>query len=102
MMGNYRSFQRSYLGRLSETERTDISVSLGYRNAISATFLRINGSYGYMRDNQTYGTYYQGGTSIVQIVDRHSQSKTYSIGANGSKGFDWLQTTISLLPIIGI
>lgn len=96
MMGNYRSFQRSYLERLSETERTDISVSLGYRNAISATFLRINGSYGYKRENQTYGTYYQGGTSIVQIVDRHSQSKTYSIGANGSKGFDWLQTTISL------
>ncbi len=95
IMSNYRSFQRSYVERLSETERTDVSVSLGYRSAINATFLRISGSYGHKRDNQTFGTSYQGGTSIVQVIDRHSESDTYSIETNGSKGFDWLQTSIS-------
>lgn len=95
IMGNYRSFQRSYVERLSETDQANISASLSYHNAISATFLRFNGSYGYKRNNQTYGTSYQGGTSIVQAVERKSVSDTYSIGFNGSKGFDWLQATVS-------
>ena len=42
IMNNYRSFQRSYVEQLSETDRVGISASIGYRSALNATFFRLN------------------------------------------------------------
>jgi hypothetical protein len=94
IMNNYRSFQRSYVEQLSETDRMGAGASIGYRSALTATFFRINGSYSHTRDNQIYGTTYQGATSVVQAVDQRTESDSYKFSFDGSKGFDWLQSTI--------
>jgi len=94
IMNNYRSFQRSYVEQLSETDRMGASASIGYRSALTATFFRINGSYSHTRDNQIYGTTYQGATSVVQAVDQRTEADSYSLSFDGSKGFDWLQSTL--------
>lgn len=94
IMSNYRSFQRSYVDRLSETDRVNAGATLAYRSALNATFVRINANYSRTRDNQIYDYTYHGATSVVQAVDRKTSSDNYSIGFDASKGFDWLQTTI--------
>lgn len=94
IMNNYRSFQRSYVEQLSETARMNAGVTLAYRSALYATFFRINANYSHTRDNQIYGYDYQGATSVVQAVDQETSSDSYSLGFDGSKGFDWLQATI--------
>lgn len=94
IMNNYRSFQRSYVEQLSETDRMGASASIGYRSALTATFFRINGSYSHTRDNQIYGTVYQGATSVVQAANQRTQADSYSLSFDGSKGFDWLQSTL--------
>ena len=94
IMNNYRSFQRSYVEQLSETDRMGASASIGYRSALTATFFRINGSYSHTRDNQIYGTVYQGATSVVQAVVQRTEADSYSLSFDGSKGFDWLQSTL--------
>lgn len=94
IMNNYRSFQRSYVEQLSETDRMGAGASIGYRSALTATFFRITGSYNHTRDNQIYGTVFQGATSVVQAVDRHTESDSYRLGFDGSKGFDWLLSTL--------
>ena len=94
IMNNYRSFQRSYVEQLSETDRMGASASIGYRSALTATFFRINGSYNHTRDNQIYGTVYQGATSVVQAANQRTQADSYSLSFDGSKGFDWLQSTL--------
>lgn len=94
IMTNYRSFQRSYVEQLSETDRMGAGVGIGYRSAITATFLRISGNYRYTRDNQIYGTRYEGATSVVQAVDQSTESNSYRLGFDGSKGFDWLQAMV--------
>lgn len=94
IMNNYRSFQRSYVEQLSETDRVNVGATLAYRSAIYATFFRINADYSHTRDNQIYGYEYQGATSVVQAIDQKTTSDSYSLGFDGSKGFDWLQTTI--------
>ena len=94
IMNNYRSFQRSYVEQLSETDRMGASASIGYRSALTATFFRINGSYSHTRGNQIYGTVYQGATSVVQAVDQRTEADSYSLSFDGSKGFDWLQSTL--------
>ena len=94
IMNNYRSFQRSYVEQLSETDRIGASASIGYRSALTATFFRISGSYSRTRDNQIYGTVYQGATSVVQAVDQRTEADSYSLSFDGSKGFDWLQSTL--------
>lgn len=94
IMNNYRSFQRSYVEQLSETDRIGASASIGYRSALTATFFRINGSYNHTRDNQIYGTVYQGATSVVQAANQRTEADSYSLSFDGSKGFDWLQSTL--------
>ena len=94
IMNNYRSFQRSYVEQLSETDRVGISASIGYRSALSATFFRLNANYNHTRDNQIYGYSYQGATSVVQAVDQATTADSYNLSFDFSKGFDWLQTTI--------
>lgn len=94
IMNNYRSFQHSYVEQLSETDRMGASASISYRSALTATFFRINGSYSHTRDNQIYGTVYQGATSVVQAVDQRTEADSYSLSFDGSKGFDWLQSTL--------
>lgn len=96
IMNNYRSFQRSYVEQLSETDRMGAGVSIGYRSALTATFIRLNGSYSHTRDNQIYGISYDGATSVVQAVDRRTESDSYRLNFDGSKGFDWLRTTFRL------
>ena len=93
IMSNYRSFQRSYVEQLSETDRIGTSASIGYRSALNATFFRLNASYNHTRDNQIYGYSYQGATSVVQAVDQATIADSYNLGFDFSKGFDWLQTT---------
>ena len=94
IMNNYRSFQRSYVEQLSETDRVGISASIGYRSALNATFFRLNANYNHTRDNQIYGYSYQGATSVVQAVDQATTADSYNLGFDFSKGFDWLQTTV--------
>lgn len=94
IMNNYRSFQRSYVEQLSETDRMGASASIGYRSALTATFFRINGSYSHSHDNQIYSTVYQGATSVVQAVDQRTESDSYSLSFDSSKGFDLLQSTL--------
>ena len=94
IMNNYRSFQRSYVEQLSETDRIGACASIGYRSALTATFFRINGSYNHTRDNQIYGTVYQGATSVVQAANQRTEADSYSLSFDGSKGFDWLQSTL--------
>lgn len=94
IMNNYRSFQRSYVEQLSETDRIGTSASIGYRSALNATFFRLNASYNHTRDNQIYGYSYQGATSVVQAVDQATTADSYNLSFDFSKGFDWLQTTI--------
>lgn len=94
IMNNYRSFQRSYVEQLSETDRMNAGATLAYRSALYATFFRINANYTHTRDNQIYDYDYQGATSVVQAVDQETSSDRYSLGFDGSKGFDWLQTSI--------
>ncbi|MBR1666666.1 MAG: hypothetical protein IJ693_00150 [Bacteroidaceae bacterium] len=93
IMNNYRTFQRSYVEQLSETDRIGASTSIGYRSALNATFFRINASYSHTRDNQIYGYSYTGATSVVQAVDQATTSNSYNFSFDFSKGFDWLQTT---------
>jgi len=94
IMNNYRSFQRSYVEQLSETDRINAGATIAYRSALNATFFRISGNYSRTRDNQIYGYDYRGATSVVQAVDQKTDASSYSIGFDGSKGFDWLQSTI--------
>ena len=94
IMNNYRSFQRSYVEQLSETDRIGTSASIGYRSALNATFFRLNASYNHTRDNQIYGYSYQGATSVVQAVDQATAADSYNLSFDFSKGFDWLQTTV--------
>ncbi len=94
IMNNYRSFQRSYVDQLSETDRIDTKVTVAYRNALHALFLNLNAGYTYTRDNQTYGYSYQDATSVVQAIDQGTTSDNYSVNVNVSKGFDWLQCTV--------
>ena len=94
IMNSYRSFQRSYVEQLSETDRIGTSASIGYRSALNATFFRLNASYNHTRDNQIYGYSYQGATSVVQAVDQATTADSYNLSFDFSKGFDWLQTTI--------
>lgn len=94
VMNNYRSFQRSYVEQLSETDRMNVGATLAYRSAINATFFRVNANYSHTRDNQIYGYEYRGATSVIQAIDRKTSSDSYNFGFDGSKGFDWLQTTI--------
>ena len=94
IMNNYRSFQRSYVEQLSETDRIGTNASIGYRSALNATFFRLNASYNHTRDNQIYGYTYQGATSVVQAVDQATTADSYNLSFDFSKGFDWLQTTI--------
>lgn len=94
IMNNYLSFQRSYVEQLSETERIGAEASIGYHSVLTATFLRINASYSHTKDNQIYGTTYQGATAVVQAVDQSTKADSYSLGFDGSKGFDWLHTTL--------
>ena len=94
IMNNYRSFQRSYVEQLSETDRIGTSASIGYRSALNATFFRLNANYNHTRDNQIYGYSYQGATSVVQAVDQATTADSYNLSFDFSKGFDWLQTTL--------
>ena len=94
IMNNYRTFQRSYVEHLSETSCFITSASVGYRSALTATFFRINGNYGRTRDNQIYGYEYRGATSVVHAIDKKTYTDNYAFGFDGSKGFDWLQSTI--------
>ena len=96
IMTNYRTFQRSYVEQLSETDRMGANVGLSYRSALTATFLSITASYTRTRDNQTYGYDFRGATSVVQAVARPTSTDGYSVGADFSKGFDWLQTSFRL------
>lgn len=94
IMNNYRTFQRSYVEQLSETDRIGAGASIGYRSALNALFFRINANYNHTRDNQIYGYTYDGATSVVQAVDQATTSDSYNLNFDFSKGFDWLQTTI--------
>lgn len=94
IMNNYRSFQRSYVERLSETDRMGVGATIAYRSALNATFFRINANYNHTRDNQIYGYDYHGATSVVQVIDQNTTSDSYTVNFDGSKGFDWLQSTI--------
>lgn len=96
VMGNYRSFQRSYVERLSECQRLATEALLSFRNPLSATFVSLNARYTHDRNNQTYGTTYQGATSVVRAIDKPTSSATYQVGLDGSQGFDCWQTTVSL------
>ena len=94
IMSNYRTFQRSYVEQLSETDRVGAGASIGYRSALNALFFRINANYNHTRDNQIYGYTYEGATSVVQAVDQATTSDSYNLNFDFSKGFDWLQTTV--------
>lgn len=94
IMSNYRSFQRSYVDKLSETDYVNAGVTFAYRSAINATFARVNANFSHTRDNQIYDYTYHGATSVVQAVDRKTSSDNYSVGFDASKGFDRLQTSI--------
>lgn len=96
VMGNYRSFQRSYVERLSESERLLTEGCIYYRNPLSATFAMLSARYEHGRNNQTYGTTYHEATSLIQAVDKPTCSATYQLRLEGSQGFDVLQTTVSL------
>ncbi len=96
IMTNYRAFQRSYVEQLSETDRMGANVSLSYRSALTATFFNLTASYTHTRDNQTYGYDYRGATSVVEAVARPTAADGYSVGADFSKGFDWLQSSFRL------
>ena len=93
IMSNYRTFQRSYVEQLSETDRIGAGASIGYRSALNALFCRINANYNHTRDNQIYGYTYNGATSVVQAARQATTSDSYSLNFDFSKGFDWLQTT---------
>lgn len=96
IMTNYRTFQRSYVEQLSETDRMGTNAGLSYRNALTATFFNLTASYTHTRDNQTYGYDYRGATSVVEAVARPTAADGYSVGADFSKGFDWLQSSFRL------
>lgn len=93
IMHNYRSFQRSYVDQLSETDRLGANISVSYRNALTATFANVGASYSRSRDNQIYGYDYDGATSVVQAVDQRTTSDNYSVSGELNKGFDWLQSS---------
>ncbi len=96
IMHNYRSFQRSYVDQLSETDRIGGSASVGYRNALSALFFNVSANYSHSRDNQIYGYDYKGATSVVQAVDQRTTTDSYGVNFNASKGFDWMNTTFRI------
>ena len=94
IMNNYRSFQRSYVEQLSETERMGVGGCIRYRNAITATFINVNGGYSHARDNQIYGVNYMDAISMIQAVDRVTKANNYSLKAECSQGLDWLDATL--------
>ncbi len=96
IMNNYRSFQRSYVDQLSETERMGGSAGVSYRNALNALFFNVSANYSHSHDNQTYGYDYKGATSVVQAVDQCTTTDSYGVNFNASKGFDWMNTTFRL------
>ena len=38
--------------------------------------------------------FYRGATSVIQAINRNTTSDSYNVGFDGSKGFDWMQTTV--------
>ncbi len=94
VMNNYRSFQRSYVEQLSQTDRVGANGNVSYRSVIHTLFFNLQASYSHTRNNQIYGYDYEGATSVVQVVDQATTADSYSTGFSGSKGFDWLQTTV--------
>ncbi len=102
IMSNYRTFQRSYVEQLSETENYGANVSLRYHSAISALFANVGLGYRHTRDNQIYGYSYDGATSVVQAVNRPTAADSYRVDGEVSKGFDFLNSSIRLLGSCGL
>lgn len=96
IMSNYRTFQRSYVEQLSETNNYGANLSLRYRSALHALFANMAFSYRRTRDNQIYGYSYEGATSVVQAFDQPTTSDSYSISTEASKGFDFMRSTIRI------
>lgn len=96
VMGNYRSFQRSYVEHLSERQRLTTEAFLYFRNPLTATFVNLNANYTHAKNNQTYGMTYLGATTLVQAIDKPTCTATYQVGVDGSQGFNRWQTTVSV------
>ncbi|MBQ9559808.1 MAG: TonB-dependent receptor [Bacteroidaceae bacterium] len=94
IMSNYRTFQRSYVEQLSETQNLGAQASLRYRSAIHAFFANAGFNYRRTHDNQIYGYTYEGATSVVQGVNQPTVANSYSLSGEVSKGFDFLRSTI--------
>ncbi len=102
IMSNYRTFQRSYVEHLSETETYGANVSFRYHSAIRALFANVGFNYRNIRDNQTYGYSYEGATSVVQAVNCPTMASSYSVNGEASKGFDFLNSSIRLFGSYGL
>ena len=102
IMSNYRAFQRSYVEQLSETKNYGANASLRYRSAIRALFANVGFSYRRINDNQIYGYNYEGATSVVQAVNLPAVASSYTMSVEGSKGFDFLRSTIRIFGGYGL
>lgn len=94
IMTNYRSFQRSYMEQISESDRISAGATLAYRSALNATFFSLSANYNHAAHNQIYGYDYYGATSVVYAIDQKTTSDSYGFGVDSSKGLDWWQTTV--------
>lgn len=96
VMSNYRTFQRSYVEQLSETQNYGADATLRYQSAINAIFASVNFNYRNAHDNQIYGYSYEGATSVVQAVNQPTVASSYGVNGEASKGFDFLNSSIRL------
>jgi hypothetical protein len=96
IMHGYRSLLRNTVEKMFETRSGGTSASVGYRNVFQALFLNAGVNYSRSWRNILYGYSYEGITSIKTTVDRPTESENFSVNINGSKGFNFWNTTFRL------
>lgn len=96
LMNNYRVFQRNYADYLYEAERMEVSGTIKFRNPLHVTFLDMEAHYGHGWSNQMNNIDYQGATTLITTTHHATSTNNYSVGVRFDKGFDLLQSKLSL------
>lgn len=94
IMRSYRSLLRNDIDKLFESRTCNASSSVYYKDAFHALFLNAGFSYNHSWRNILYGYSYQDIMSVKTVIGQPTQSDNYSVKLNGSKGFNFLSSTL--------
>ena len=94
IMQNYRSLLRNSVDQLFETRSGGGNISLAYRDVFKALFINGGASYNRSWKNLLYGYNYQGIMRVRTTIDQPTQSDSYGLNINASKGLNFWSATI--------